>query len=326
MYLRSPAEYYIKYLLVHPDKYDTAAIKKRLLREGLDFISEDYIADLRADLRPPSPFYPEDERHTASLKFVIREGIHRLFQRTVETKMALELLRTPRAKEFAETMILVHVPDSAISSFITRTLGVYVNPASLDLYRHYFWNVNLLDSTQMRVLMQLRIDLAAENNPLFKGKKTLLRAAYYKDSRKVAADLPFSPTTAMLAQMRLGVKLGKYELATRMLEARDTASIRAVEAAHQDGPGDSQKFLNYITGSRILEELLQMVVKPEDEMREQLQSIALRTETRELPSIHQLSGGKHTVDVTPLKDPNHDDPAYPEPQAGQPDSGEGTDS
>jgi hypothetical protein len=328
MYLRSPAEYYIKYLLVHPDKYDTAAIKKRLLREGLDFISAEYIADLRADLRPPTPFYPEEEGHLPSLKFVIQERIQRMFQRTLEMKMALELLRTPRAKEFAEAMLLVQVPLSAIASFITRNRGVYTTPAALELYQHYFWNVNLLDSTQWRVLLQMRVENAVDDVPAFADKKKVLMSAYYKDPRKVAADMPFSPTTATLAQMRLGMKLGKLELSQKMMELRDIAVMRAVEAAHQDGPGDSQKFLNYITGSRILEELLQMVVKPEDEMRAQLQSIALRTNPVSMPSVHQLTGGNHTVDVAPLKDLNHDDPPEydAQPQAGQRDGGAGADS
>jgi hypothetical protein len=156
----------------------------------------------------------------------------------------------------------------------------------------------------MRVLVALRIEQAAERIPELKDKKKLLTSAYYKDPRKVASDLPYSPTTAMLAQLRLGIRPGKTDVAVRMMEARDLAVVRAVEAIQQDGPADSMKCLNYINSSRMLEEMLQLIAKPEDQMQDQLRAIALRTETRALPSIHQLSAGKHTVDLAPLEDNN----------------------
>ena len=310
MRLRSPAEYYIKFLCVHPSNYATADIRERLLDEGLDFISDEYIERVRRKLTPPDPFYPTDRRHKASMDFILDERINSLFQRTVPMKMALELLDTPRAKEFVETMLLIQVPPSAISAFVSRHRDVVCTPDALELYKHYFWNINLLDSSQMRALIQLRMDLMEASVPEFRGRKDVLKSAYYRDPRKTAAELPYSPTTAMLAQLRLGIKPGKYELSLRMLEARDQAVLRMVEAGQQGSRDDSQNFLNWANGARILEELLQMVVKPEDGMREQLRSIALRTETREIPSIHQLSDGRHTVDVSPTKDPDHDDTGF----------------
>jgi hypothetical protein len=302
MRLRSPAENYIKYLACHPDKLDTSVIRNCLIDAGLDFISDGYIEGLRAKLRVPDPFFPGNPGHPASFGFIVHERINRMFQPDVATKMALELLAAPRAKEFVEAMLLAHVPPSAIASFVTKHRSVCCSVEALEVYTHYFWNIDLLDSTQMRVLLQLRIDTAADNVPELKDKKKVLTNAYWKDPRKVAADLPYSPTTAMLAQMRLGMKPTKSEIALRMLETRDIAWIRAAEAAQQDGPGDSQKFLNYANGGRILEELLQMVVKPEDHLRDQLSAITLRTELKTVPSIHELSAGQHTTELAPIKD------------------------
>lgn len=282
------------------------AIRERLLDEGLDFISDQYLQKVRSKMTLPDPFYPDDRGHAPSFSFLVKEKINRLFHRDLPMKMALEILETPRAKEFVEAMQLVHVPSSAIAAYISRQFGTYCTPEALELYAHYFWNINLLDSSQMRVLLQLRIDTLSTYVPEFQDRQSILKTAYYKDARKIAADLPYSPTTAMLAQMRLGIRPGKHELALRMLEARDLATVRAVEAVQQDGPGDSQKFLNYANGSRIFEEMIQMVVKPEDQMQEQLKSIALRTDTHTLPSIHQLSGGQHTVEVAPMKESEHD--------------------
>jgi hypothetical protein len=309
MRLRSPAENYIKYLSVHPDKFSTVAIKDRLLDAGLDFISDRYLESVRAKLRPPDPFFPNDRGHAASFGFIVRERINRMFQPDVAMKTALELLDTPRAKEFVEAMVLVHVPLSQIASFITKRRSIHCTVPALEVYVHYFWNIDLLDSTQMRLLLDLRTDLIADAVPELKDKKKLLTRAYYKDPRKVAADLPYSPTTAMLAQMRLGVKPGKSEIALRMQETRDIAWLRAAEAAQTDGPGDSQKFLNYANGGRILEELLQLVVKPEDQLREQLSAITLRTDLQPVPSVHALSAGNHTTEIAPIKDAQDDDQA-----------------
>jgi hypothetical protein len=314
--LRSPAEFYIKGLVVDPHKYSTDYIKKKLLDEGLDFLSERYIDDMRTSVTVPEPFYPGDPTHAASFAFLCREGINRMFQKDLAMKMALGVLAKPRAKEFVESMLLGDVPLSAIAGFVSRKRGVYCTPEGLQTYAHYFWNLELLDSTQMRVLLELRVEVDAANIPELKDRKSILRHAYYKDPRKVAADLPYSPTAAMLTQLRLGLKPPKHELALRILEARDLAAARAVEAATLDGPGDSLKFLNYANGSRILEEFLQMTMKPEDQMREQLRSIALRRDTQPLPSIHQLSAGEHTVEISPTKDLEHDESGDIEPQPG----------
>jgi len=307
MRLRSPAEFYLKYLVVHPDRYDNIAIKNRLLDEGLDFISEVYVEGLRKKLKPPKAFNPTNPRHFPSYRFIINERINRIFQPDAAMRGAREILETPRAKEFVESMLLVHVPLSAIASFVTRHRGVHCTVAALELYKHYFWNIELLDSTQMRVLLRMRVDNAVDGIEEFKGKSAILKNAYYKDPRTVAANLPYTPTAALLAQTRLGIRPSRAEIALRMLEARDIAALRAIEAAHTDGPNDDQKFMNYVNGVRILEELLQMVAKPEDQLRKQLSAITLRTELAPVPSIHALSGGQHTVDLAPVKDKTDDD-------------------
>lgn len=328
MRLRSPAEFHLKALVVHPDQFDTATIKERLIDEGLDFISLQYIDGLRNKLKPPKPFYPTDTTHSPSLRFILNERINRAFIPDAAMRSAREILETPRAKEFVESMLLVNAPLSAIAGFISKHKNIHCTVEVLEVYQHYFWNTDLLDSTQMRILLQLRIDTAAESIPEFKDKKKALTSAYYKDPRTVAANLPYSPTSAMLAQMRLGIRPSKAEIALRMMETRDIAWMRAIEAAQTDGPGDDQKFMNYVNGGRILEELLQMVARPEDQLRKQLSAIGLKTELAPVKSIHALTEGRHTVEVAPIKDGSDDsnesafDAGFDGPEGSDPGAGD----
>lgn len=307
MRLRSPAEFYIKALVCHPDKYSTLTIRERLLDEGLDVISDAYIDGLRAKMQPPKTFFPTDKNHFPSYRFIINQQIDRFYLPDAAMKAAREILGRPRAKEFVESMLLVNVPLPAIAAFVTKHRQVLCTVAALEVYSHYFWNTDLLDSTQMRLLLQLRLDFAAAHVPELKEKQKALTSAYYKDPRTVAANLPYSPTSAMLAQMRMGIRPSRGEIALRMMEARDVAWMRAIEAAHTGGPGDDMKFMNYVNGGRILEELLQMVAKPEDQLRKQLSAIGLRTELAPVPTIHSLSQGQHTVEIAPTEDQTDDD-------------------
>lgn len=328
MRLRSPAEYYIKYLVSHPNKYSTYTVKERLIDEGLIFISEEYIDRLRSRMTLPDPFCPEDPDHIPSLDFILSQGINRLYQPDLSMKIAKDVLATPRAKEFVETALISHPPLASIANAIAQRHQIYCTAPAIEVYKHYFWNIDLVDSTQLRLLLSLQVELSAAHVPELKGHQDILRHAYYQDSRKVAAEMPYTPMGAMMAQMRLGVAPTQRDLSLRMMEARNMSMARTGEAIYRDGPHDSQRALNYATTTRILEEFMQMALKPEDQMREQLQSIALRTDTQPMKSIHQLSAGRHTVDVAPTKDLLHDDadiidePGDPEPGPGDLDSSE----
>jgi hypothetical protein len=309
MRLRSPAEFYIKALLVHPDGYSVEEVKEILDDLDLMPISLSYITRIRNKMRPPpDPFYPDDPGHLPSFRYVVTNKIHTIFQRTVPMKTALELLKVPRSKEFTEALMLVNIPSLAISTHLTRHYRTYCTVDALELYKHYFWNIDLCTTTCMRILLQLEMEAADETNPELKGRQRILTRAYYKDARRVAADMPHSLITATLVQERLGTCPVPRDLAQFLMESRNMASLRMGEAAHQDGPGDSVKYLNYANGVRISEEIIQMTQNPQDQMRNQLQSIALRTDTKPIPSIHTLSQGRHTVDVAPIKDLANDEP------------------
>jgi hypothetical protein len=308
MFLRSPAEFYIKYLLVHPRRHTVEDIQRLLETTDLPFVSVAYVEGLRERLVPPDPFRPWERMHTPSQRFLSRERLQRLFLRDKAMDRAQRILETPRAKEFAETMLLTHAPRAAIAAAITKHRGVLCTPEAIDLYAHFYWNVDLLDSVAMRTLLQLRYEQLAQREDA-DGQALALAAkkASYQDPRKLAADLPFSPLAAMLVQMRMGMMPAKIEVSQRMEAARNLAVVRTEECLHYATPADAQRAVNYAMTAKIMNELLEVVQKPDDQLREQLSVITLRTDDKPIPSLAELGAGKHTADLLPASEATTDD-------------------
>jgi hypothetical protein len=316
--LRSPAEYYIKGLIVHPDEYSNEEIVDKLRHQKLIFYSPSFIDGVRKTVKtPPDPFHPEDETHAASYNYLVNEGLLHMFQRSVDMKAAFNILKKPRIQEFVEALAVVDVPAFAISHYVSRTMRLFCTVSSLELYMHYFWNIDLLSATELRIALDLSMRIAAEYIPELKDRKGVLASPYFKDARKIAADLPHSPIGASLVQGQLGIPQSKQDLALKLMELRNLATLRAFQAVQQNGPGDSQAFLNFVNGARVTEDLLQVTQKPEDQLSEQMQSIALRTSTEPMISVHKLTSGNHTVDVAPIRDPQNDDPDFDTPTGHQ---------
>ncbi len=300
MNLRSPAELYIKYLICHPDRFNDLVIKTALEELDILFLGDDYIKSLRARCVPPDPFRPNDPLHKKSHRFLIAENIRSLFLQTRATKIAFKILEKPRIKEFVESSILSHAPSIAIANKVI-TFGMQCSPEAIDEYKKYFWNVDLLSATQMRTVLHMELDQNVLDNDsaLTRDKKKAMKRASYLDPRKLAADLPYSPITALMAQMRMGQMPNRFELGKILQQAQAMAGLKVLEATMFGSPQDSQTALNFSSVVRNMTEALESVVKPDEHLREQLQAIALRTENAPVPSIHQLSAGHHTVDIQP---------------------------
>jgi len=304
MRLRSPAETYIKYLLLLPDKLSDDAVVERLQDLGLDYISKEYIERLRKKLKPPSPFYPEDDRHRASAHFLLDEGVFRLFHRQMGMKIAFNILDHARAKEFVEAMLIQHAPAQAISNFLRFQWRIPCTVDAIDAYAHCFWDVDKLDASGLRVLMQLRIEVLSNDLKEFKDRKSILKSAYYRDARAEAAELPNTPESALLVQSRMGFAPRDFDAGSGATSARNAALKKALEAVLRDGPNDHMKFVNLVNGARMLSEMLELVIKPGDQMHEELRALSIANEAEPLPDVHQLTGGNHTVDLEP-KDSEH---------------------
>ena len=301
MIRRSPCEYYLKYLVVHPEQYSNDRIREITNELQFDFVGKWYLDRLRATCIPPVPFYPSDPLHVPSQRFLMRERIQNLFLPNEDVRTAFKIVERPRLKEFVEAMVLAGAPDSAIARSLRENRNFPCTIQALERYRHYFWNTELVDSTDMRALLRLRVDAAGSStDPEIQAQHGALQRAYYNDPRKVAAELPSTPVAAMFSQMRMGIMPGKLELVKVLEMSQAMSAGRALEAMMVAGPEDSSRAFNYANVLRIVTETLEHVAKPDEELQKTLSAITMKTEEKSVPTLSELTKGRHTAELEPL--------------------------
>lgn len=300
MIRRSPCEYYLKYLVVHPDKYTNEYITTVCERQQLDVLGDWYLDILRVKYVPPVPFYPSDSLHNKSQRFLFKEKIQQLFLPDEDMRRTLELLDRPRAKEFVEASLVSGAPEELIAHALGPQRKFVCTEKAIHYYRHFFWNIELVDTTELKALLQLRVPNAEQ---ITDGQKKRAASALHKvlkeDPRVIAASLPQSPLTALMSQMRMGLMPRNLNLGDVVEATRRMAAVRALEAVSRDDAFASKRALEYTMVARNMTEMLEMIVRPDDRLREELSTIALRTEEGPVPYIHELSEGEHTTELSP---------------------------
>ena len=307
MRLHSPAERYIKYLFLHRDKLTTPQVKDKLADANLDYISDQYLEKVKAALKPPELFYPADDRHPPSARFLMDEGVYRLFHQRLPMKVAFNILAQPRVKEYTEAMLILHAPLQNIANFLRFQWRIDASLQSVADYKHCFCDMELLDSTGVRILQALHIDMLADDIPELKDRKGIIRSAFYKDARVEASELPSTPGSALLVQARMGFRAKRYDAALGAMEAIEIAIQKAQEALLRDGPADHMKFVNLVNGARMLNEMRELLASPSDRMHDEFKVLSIQTAKDEIPTAMQLSGGSMTVDLEPKDDHGESD-------------------
>lgn len=298
MIRRSPAEMYLKFLVSSPDRYTNDDIKRLFDYAQLEFIGTEYLERLRATCIPPVPFKPKDDHHMPSYRFILKHGLRTIYKMDEHGRAAFALVEQPRVKEFLETMILAHAPAATIAHALTTRHRIPTHPSTVERYRCFFWNVDLLDTVEMRALLALRYERAKNStDPEIREQYEALKYSSYNDPRRIVASMPYSPISAIIAQMRMGYMPSKLDLAKVLTVARDRASLCMYEELSRQEKGSATRAMEFSTVMRIITDVLETVVKPDEQMRQELATLSLANDPSVIPSIHELSAGAHTVDM-----------------------------
>jgi hypothetical protein len=285
-------------LVSSPKNYSDADIIQLLAEYGLDFLGQSFVDRVRRQTVRPVPFRPYDLEHVASQHFLDKHRVRGLFYPNEHTRCAFGILEVPKMKEFVEAMLVGGAPPALISRAATRiSADACITDDGVRVFHHFFWNTDLLDFTDVRAVIDMRGGDGGSPNSV----EHYYQRAHRKDSRKVAAELPFSPLSAMNAQMRMGITPTGIRFAELMDRTRTVAGLKAYQNVMEDNRWSAENARHYITVAQAATDLYERSHKPEELLLEKFNALQLETDPTPIPHIMMLSEGNHTVDVQPVE-------------------------
>lgn len=162
--IRSPSEYYIRYLITHQylrnlqdlelddgheevelEWLDPNEIFSHLSILRLDGIDIKYIQLVASEMCPmPMPFEPINNTHYATNKFLKRLKIYDLWHITPAVKEAQLILTDIFLRDKLEPLLLSTISRRTIAKRLRKYTSIILTSEGINAYAHYFWNRNLL--------------------------------------------------------------------------------------------------------------------------------------------------------------------------------------
>ena len=297
MIRRSPCEYYLKYLLTHPDGYSDETIRRLIKAQHLDFLGMPYLLRLRDALAMPNPFYPEDDRHRPSNKLLRKEKLESIYRPDADMRSASSILEKPRVKEAVESMVISGSNPQWVSMMIKQRFGVSFTENAIALYCHYYFKIDLVDSTELRALMLMRGVSDATTDPDEQRQAEAYFQANKADARNLSAQMSITPLANILTTMRMGILPSNLELRRVVTAAQATATIGSLEASLRGLP---ERARDFALTSKMMTEVSDLVGTADDDLQQGLNRLLMETDKTEVPYIDSLSQGNHTLDIMPL--------------------------
>lgn len=304
MVRRSPCELYIKYLLVRSGQATTAEIIQHLVQKQLDFISDAYIENLRTQCVPPVPFYPANTHHPLSQRFLIKQGLRTFFHPDANADRAKAMLDEPSTKEFIEASVISGL-SFEMTSVGLRKKGVPSTSGAVEQYCYFFWNLSNVDSLELKALLRLRMQslvYAGLPGPLDVDAgemQQLMRKGLWNDPRWLAANTSNKAIANIMHALRSGYMPSGVELG-RLAQFGQVAGVAAAADAMMRGARPEHARDLALT-AKLMGDILETVGDPEADLRQDLRTLVLKTESKPVPQIHQLTQGNHTTDVQPIE-------------------------
>lgn len=301
MIRRSPAERYIRYLLLDNLGRSDTDVRDLVRNMGLDPLTTRYIQQVRSTVERdmPAPFHPRRRTHAESLRFTRSLEVYDLFLPDQDTITAFEILDSAPLKLFIEFALLLHAPFSATAEQLVRQFNFrQATETAVRKYHQFFFDLTFIDASESRALLDARFahDLDSQDPETKKLAASIYRSRF-SDPRWVATKLPHNAASVMLAQTRIGIMPPDYDEGALLHDLRKLVMLRMYETVSVAGPDYDRVYLNLQTGLRMTVEMQVANMKPEESLRSQMEKVRLKPETSAVPVIHQLTGGHHTTDL-----------------------------
>ena len=297
---RSPSENYIKYLLVHPHNLTEDEVRKEVIEQGLDFIGMPYLDRLREEMSDlPQPFYPLNRVHTASQRFLIRHKLYSMFFPDHHVNLAKKLLLIPRAKEMIEQSFITGSGAAWIAAVVSRA-GYRTSVKALEVYRHYFFNLDLVDNTELKALMMKRVASEPSDDPdeqilnMIRENKQSTRS----DSRILASQSAGNPIGALLNKVQMGLMPTDVELQRLVSTTRLIAVTRCLGSMKEGSGYSAQAARDFASVAKGMHDIIETLGSPEEELQQSLYQLALKVDNDTIADLDQLEGS-YTTNVNP---------------------------
>ena len=119
--------------------------------------------------------------------------------------------------------------------------------------------------------------------------------------------LPVGAVNGVLASLRMGALPRHIDYRRLAESARGILAARVVEAAVGGTRKDAAAALQFAGALRVVHELVESTVDPNGAVLDAFQQMQLVADTSRLPTIAELCGSNHTVDLQPSVEPEGDD-------------------
>lgn len=297
--MRSPAEYFTKYLI---SMYPDSEVVEQASGLRIWGVTLQEVQRLRREMQPlPDPYDPADPNNLATRQYLRKHGIHDLWYRTPAVNEAILIVNDPTLRASLEKLLLSPLKISEIVHQLT-TQEFPLSNEGVQAFSHYFWNKKLLSPEEWGVFINERPGSYA---------------------RTVALAAP-ADTAALVVPWVAGVSglpanIGTGQVARRI---RDVAFMKILEIERMPANlAHSKMMLNYSKIVKDMEgELRQSDVALKDVLKA-FDKFRLRKDTRDIPSIEEVAGpnfsqsGEGTDTSRMIQDDDYDkgDPEYGEP-------------
>jgi hypothetical protein len=275
---RHPSEFWIKALL-SKRRHSFSEIEAMCEMAGIGAVEMDYLHTLRSilDNDEPVPFRGHDPSHEPSVAFLRRHGIFEAWHRPSTMRLVLDLLASPKVRPLLETFILSPMkPEQAVRK-INNSTGANISVETYELFRHYFWNNELLSIREWADFRQNR--RVAHNEWL-----RLAATAQGPDGVRL---LLWKTGTGPIRHIDSG------KLFTHL---RDIAFMKALELEHQPASKDNSiAFRNYVQSAKSAQEEVTASAAAMKDVLNSFKAFQMKTQDDKVVSIMELTDGNRAT-------------------------------
>lgn len=166
-YSRSPAEYFVRYLISKRDEASSSETISAILDDHeIVYPGITYIEKLIERMSPfPEPFQAvpskkHKQEHLVTRQWLKKKGIHDLWYPTEHVQEAFKILGEPRVRALLEDLLLSPMRIEDVVQQANKHFDIKLTIEGVATFRHYFWNKRLLTDDEWITVLEERKPLS----------------------------------------------------------------------------------------------------------------------------------------------------------------------